>query len=239
MCCLSVKNAVWVSLQTQTPFIFLTALLRLMMRNRVSLELELKEHGRERLHDLHTNQYQCSMLSRRLEVGKLHSYLSLVSEMQTFFPYLSGTCLLCIHCVWIPLALFVCFLCKNASGYILHIIQPLEYVCLSTNKFHFFSLIFRSWDFLQALSGFVALQWAKTRPDWFISLSNTNIFANTLLHASIFPSDHSLAISLLSWILFDIICCFWDNECWLWTLKYFSLSAILRYFASDREDVIS
>ena len=26
--------------------------------------------------------------------------------MQTFFPYLSGTCLLCIHCVWIPLALF-------------------------------------------------------------------------------------------------------------------------------------
>ena len=64
MCCLSVKNAVWVSLQTQTPFIFLTALLRLMMRNRVSLELELEEHGRERLHDLHTN--QCSMLSRRL-----------------------------------------------------------------------------------------------------------------------------------------------------------------------------
>ena len=172
-------------------------------------------------------------------VGKLHSYLSLVSEMQTFFPYLSGTCLLCIHCVWIPLALFAfhrlqkCFR-PHLTYYTTSRICLFEYKQISL-----FSLIFRSWDFLQALSGFVALQWAKTRLGWFISLSNTNIFANTLLHASIFPSDHSLAISLLSWILFDIICCFWDNECWLWTLKYFSLSAILRYFASDREDVIS
>ena len=36
----------------------------------------------------------------------------------------------------------------------------------------------------------------------FFSLSNIHIFANTLLHPSIFPSDH------LSWILFDTICFF-------------------------------
>ena len=119
MCCLSVKKVCLASLQTPTPFIYL---------NPSGLNDEeqsvpwtwLKEHGRQGLHDLHTNQFQFCLAARYIQlnlnfeaqgwVPKFHPELSIPQftftlghllkyRLRVRFPFLTSANFL-PKCVW-------------------------------------------------------------------------------------------------------------------------------------------
>ena len=109
-------------------------------------------------------------------------------------------------------------------------------VCLFVwvNRSHFPSLILGSWDFLQASSGFIALQRDTTL---LIHLSlQDQIFrvvfewiVSFLGGMTCFNHLHSFIISQ-SFIQCALFVASETKKCWTWTWNYFGPLTILRYF---------